>query len=104
MWGYRDGLNKISLASNAIICYNLIVSKNRVGGFSFLDPRPGSCSHINRHAGGPLFMKAEERFWKFVAWMETRSTPEKLTVKEIIVLTKGAYGSEQFAGFFKVVA
>ena len=34
------------------------------------------------------------------AWMETRSTPEKLTVKEIIELTKGAYGASEFAGFF----
>jgi hypothetical protein len=38
------------------------------------------------------------------AWMETRSTPEKLTVKEIINLTNGAYGASEFAGFFKVAS
>ena len=37
-------------------------------------------------------------------WLEQRQTPEKITVKEIISLTKGAYGAERFAGFFKVVA
>jgi hypothetical protein len=35
------------------------------------------------------------------AWMETRQTPESVSVKEIIKLTKGAYGSQEFAGFFK---
>lgn len=38
------------------------------------------------------------------AWMKNHKTPEKITVKEIITLTKGAYGAEQFAGFFKVTA
>ena len=34
------------------------------------------------------------------AWMEQRQTPEFLTVREIIVLTKGAYGADSFAKFF----
>ena len=34
------------------------------------------------------------------AWMEQRQTPEKLTVKGITDLTKGAYGAETFAAFF----
>ena len=38
------------------------------------------------------------------AWMEQRQTPDSLKVKEIIDLTKGAYGAEQFAGFFKAEA
>ena len=37
-------------------------------------------------------------------WMEQRQTPEKITVKGIIDLTKGAYGSEQFAKFFAEAA
>ncbi len=35
------------------------------------------------------------------AWMEQRETPEKISVSGIIDLTRGAYGAEQFAGFFK---
>ena len=38
------------------------------------------------------------------AWMETRSTPEKITVKEIIALTKGAFGAGEFKQFFMVAA
>ena len=34
-------------------------------------------------------------------WLEQRQTPEKITVAGIIELTKGAYGAETFAGFFK---
>ncbi len=35
------------------------------------------------------------------SWMEQRSTPDKITVKGIIELTKGAYGSEEFKKFFE---
>ena len=34
------------------------------------------------------------------AWMETRKTPESVSVGGIIELTKGAYGAEAFAEFF----
>ena len=35
------------------------------------------------------------------AWLEKQGeTPEKIAVKEIIVLTAGAYGAEAFKGFF----
>ena len=37
------------------------------------------------------------------SWMETRQTPESLTVQEIISLTKGAYGSDEFRKFFTSV-
>lgn len=37
-------------------------------------------------------------------WMEQHKTPDNLKVSEIIDLTKGAYGAEKFAGFFKVGA
>ena len=33
-------------------------------------------------------------------WMEQRETPEKITVKGIIDITQGAYGSESFKAFF----
>ena len=33
-------------------------------------------------------------------WLEQRQTPEKLSVKEIMELTKGAYGAEAFKNFF----
>ena len=36
------------------------------------------------------------------AWMEQHEIPEKITVKGIIDLTKGAYGSESFRNFFSV--
>jgi hypothetical protein len=32
--------------------------------------------------------------------METRNTPEKITVQGIIELTKGAYGADKFERFF----
>ena len=35
------------------------------------------------------------------AWMENRNTPEKITVSGILELTKGAYGADAFAAFFK---
>ncbi|MDE2020321.1 MAG: hypothetical protein KGJ13_08305 [Patescibacteria group bacterium] len=35
------------------------------------------------------------------AWMEARKTPETIKVSGIIDLTKGAYGAEKFADFFK---
>ena len=34
------------------------------------------------------------------AWLEQRKAPESITVGGIVELTKGAYGAEQFAGFF----
>jgi hypothetical protein len=34
------------------------------------------------------------------SWLEQRTAPEKITVEEIITLTKGAYGAETFASFF----
>ena len=34
------------------------------------------------------------------AWMEQRRVPETIAVKDIIELTKGAYGAEQFKKFF----
>ena len=33
-------------------------------------------------------------------WLEQRETPEKITVRGIIELTRGAYGADKFAGFF----
>ncbi len=33
-------------------------------------------------------------------WMEQHKTPDQITVKEIIELTKNAYGNKEFAGFF----
>ena len=33
-------------------------------------------------------------------WLEQRQTPENITVKGIIEITKGAYGSEKFEKFF----
>ncbi len=33
-------------------------------------------------------------------WVERHKTPDQITVKEIIELTKGAYGNKEFAGFF----
>ena len=38
------------------------------------------------------------------SWMEQRETPEKLPVREIINLTKGAYGSMEFEKFFEKAA
>jgi len=38
------------------------------------------------------------------AWMDQRNTPETVTVKAIIDLTKGAYGAEAFKGFFEKLA
>jgi hypothetical protein len=38
------------------------------------------------------------------SWMESRQTPDSLTVKEIIGLTVGAYGADTFKGFFAAVA
>ena len=37
------------------------------------------------------------------AWMEQRNTPESITVKGIIDLTKGAYGADTFRKFFAKV-
>ena len=34
------------------------------------------------------------------AWLEQRSVPENVTVKEIVRLTAGAYGADAFAAFF----
>ena len=34
------------------------------------------------------------------AWMESKSVPEKLTVGEIVKLTRGAYSSDVFEKFF----
>jgi hypothetical protein len=36
------------------------------------------------------------------SWLEQRTAPEKITVEEIITLTKGAYGAEEFKNFFLV--
>ena len=36
------------------------------------------------------------------SWMEQHQTPEKVTVREIIKMTAGAYGSEPFNKFFNV--
>ena len=36
------------------------------------------------------------------AWMESRQTPDRITVKGIIDLTKGAYGAEKFKEFFLI--
>ena len=38
------------------------------------------------------------------AWMQNRQTPDSVTVSEIIRLTEGAYGAEQFKDFFSKVA
>jgi hypothetical protein len=35
-------------------------------------------------------------------WMEQHKTPEKITVKGIIEITRGAYGSDEFEKFFGV--
>ena len=37
-------------------------------------------------------------------WMEQHKVPESLTVKKIITLTTGAYGSEKFRNFFAEAA
>jgi hypothetical protein len=34
------------------------------------------------------------------SWMEQRETPEKITVKGIVEITKGAYGAAEFERFF----
>jgi len=38
------------------------------------------------------------------AWLEQRQTPDKITVRGIVELTKGAYGADAFANFFNVAA
>jgi hypothetical protein len=37
-------------------------------------------------------------------WLEQRKTPARITVKGIIEITKGAYGSSEFEKFFSVAA